>query len=61
MSLFQLQYIIERNCKVTQIGGNLDTKGYGIAMHDPNYKSLIDSAILKLQEDGQLHKMRVKW
>lgn len=27
-----LEYIIERNCNVTQIGGLLDSKGYGIAM-----------------------------
>ena len=61
MESSSIQYIIERNCLITQIGGNLDTKGYGIAMSNPIYKSLLDSAILKLQEDGQLHKMRVKW
>lgn len=27
-----LEYIIERHCELTQIGGLLDTKGYGIAM-----------------------------
>ena len=26
MESSSIQYIIERNCKVTQIGGNLDTK-----------------------------------
>lgn len=27
-----LEYITERHCELTQIGGLLDTKGYGIAM-----------------------------
>lgn len=27
-----IEYIIERNCETTQVGGELDAKGYGIAM-----------------------------
>lgn len=27
-----IEYIINRNCNLTQIGGLLDSKGYGIAM-----------------------------
>lgn len=27
-----IEYIIEKNCNLTQVGGQLDTKGYGIAM-----------------------------
>ena len=27
-----VEYTIERNCKLTQIGGLLDSKGYGIAL-----------------------------
>ena len=27
MESASIQYIIERNCKLTQIGGNLDNKG----------------------------------
>lgn len=27
-----IEYIVERNCNLTQIGGLLDTKGYGIAL-----------------------------
>lgn len=27
-----IEYLSERNCEVTQIGGPLDDKGYGIAM-----------------------------
>lgn len=32
-----LEYIIERNCNLTQIGGLLDSKGYGIAMPTSKY------------------------
>ncbi|XP_059097644.1 glutamate receptor ionotropic, kainate 2-like isoform X2 [Tigriopus californicus] len=62
MESASIQYIIERNCKLTQIGGNLDNKGYGIPMkHGSPYKSLIDSAILELQEGGVLHNLKTKW
>jgi len=62
MESSSIQYIIERNCLVTQIGGNLDNKGYGIAMAlGTPYKPLIDSAILNLLEGGVLHKLRIKW
>lgn len=32
MESSSIEYVIERNCDVTQIGGQLDDKGYGIAM-----------------------------
>lgn len=32
MESSSIEYIIERNCDVTQVGGLLDEKGYGIAM-----------------------------
>ena len=62
MESSSIEYIVERNCKVTQIGGTLDNKGYGIAIA-PNtpYKPFIDSAILKVKEDGMLHKLKTKW
>ena len=31
-----IQYQIERNCELTQIGGLLDSKGYGIAFTPGN-------------------------
>lgn len=27
-----IEYVVERNCELTQVGGMLDSKGYGIAM-----------------------------
>lgn len=32
MESSSIEYIIERHCQVTQVGGELDAKGYGIAM-----------------------------
>lgn len=32
MESSSIEFVIERNCIVTQIGGLLDDKGYGIAM-----------------------------
>lgn len=37
MESLSLEYIIERNCNLTQIGGLLDSKGYGIAMAVSKY------------------------
>ena len=28
----QLEYVVERNCDLQQVGGLLDTKSYGIAL-----------------------------
>src|SRR5699024_2311407 len=37
MESASIEYIIERNCNLTQIGGLLDTKGYGIATRKSEY------------------------
>lgn len=37
MESSSIEYIIERNCDVTQVGGLLDDKGYGIAMRKGKY------------------------
>jgi len=57
-----VEYIVERQCDLTQIGGLLDSKGYGIAL-PPNspYRTPISSAILQLQEGGKLHMLKEKW
>lgn len=46
MESTSIEYIIERNCNLTQIGGLLDSKGYGIAM--PVSKFLFFSKLTKL-------------
>lgn len=39
MESVSIEYIVERNCNVTQIGGLLDSKGYGIAMPVSKFSS----------------------
>ncbi|GBP84886.1 Glutamate receptor ionotropic, kainate 2 [Eumeta japonica] len=57
-----IEYVVERNCDLTQVGGMLDSKGYGIAM-PPNspYRTAISGTVLKLQEEGKLHILKTKW
>lgn len=57
-----IEYIVERNCNLTQIGSNLDSKGYGIATRkDSIYRTPLSQAILKLQESGVLQTLKDKW
>ncbi|XP_074099238.1 kainate-type ionotropic glutamate receptor subunit 1D isoform X7 [Cotesia typhae] len=62
MESTSIEYVIERNCELTRVGTELDSKGYGIAM-PPNspYRTAISSAILKLQEEGKLHTLKTRW
>ena len=56
-----IEYVVERECDTTQIGGLLDSKGYGIALPPGSpYRMPISSAILKLQEAGRLHVIKKK-
>ncbi|KAM6972997.1 glutamate receptor ionotropic, kainate 4 [Aplochiton taeniatus] len=56
------EYYRQRNCNLTQIGGLLDTKGYGIGMAPGTvYRDEFDLAILKLQEDNRLEILKRKW
>ncbi|GIY46872.1 glutamate receptor ionotropic, kainate 2 [Caerostris extrusa] len=57
-----IEFIVERNCELTQVGGLLDSKGYGIATpHGSPYRTHMSSAILKLQENGKLHVLKDLW
>ncbi|CAG9826300.1 unnamed protein product [Diabrotica balteata] len=62
MESTSIEYVIERNCELTQVGGMLDSKGYGIAT-PPNspFRTPISGAILKLQEEGKLHILKTRW
>lgn len=41
MESTSVEYVIERNCKLTQIGGLLDSKGYGIALPPSEQKFIV--------------------
>lgn len=47
-----IEYVIERNCELTQVGGMLDSKGYGIAMPPSefflNYIFFLDYKLIKI-------------
>ena len=62
MESASIEYIVERNCNLTQIGGLLDSKGYGIATRkDSPYRTPLSQAILQLQESGVLHTLKDRW
>ena len=62
MESASIEYIIERNCNLTQIGSLLDSKGYGIATKkDSIYRTPLSQAILQLQESGVLHTLKDRW
>ncbi|XP_067365556.1 glutamate receptor ionotropic, kainate 5 isoform X2 [Channa argus] len=50
------------NCNLTQIGGLLDTKGYGIGMPlGSPFRDEITLAILQLQENNRLEILKRRW
>lgn len=56
------EYHRRRNCNLTQIGGLLDTKGYGIGMPlGSPFRDEITLAILQLQENNRLEILKRKW
>ena len=62
MESSSIEYIMERECSLTKVGGELDSKSYGIGMRKNfPYKDQINYAILKLQESGFMHKLKTKW
>ncbi|KAJ3609644.1 hypothetical protein NHX12_024160 [Muraenolepis orangiensis] len=56
------EYYRGLNCNLTQIGGLLDTKGYGIGMTlGSPYRDEITLAVLQLQETNRLEILKRKW
>ncbi|KAG6450858.1 hypothetical protein O3G_MSEX006790 [Manduca sexta] len=57
-----IEYYTQRDCDLKMVGSKLDSKEYGIAM-PKNYphKTLIDHAILSLQQLGTLSRLKKKW
>lgn len=57
-----IEYTVERNCDLNQVGSLLDQKGYGIAtQQDSPYRAVLSEAVLTLQEKGVLHKLKDRW
>ncbi|XP_034827944.1 glutamate receptor ionotropic, kainate 2-like [Maniola hyperantus] len=57
-----IEYQLERNCGLMQVGGLLDSKGFGIAMpFSSSYRTAVDNAVLKLAESGKLVELKNRW
>lgn len=62
MESASIEYKKERECNLTNIGGLLDNKGYGIATRNGSqYRTILSNGILKLQEAGVLLQLRDRW
>lgn len=62
MESTSIEYIVERQCSLAQVGGLLDEKGYGIAMRKGSkYRTMLSTAVLKLQENGKLTTLKIRW
>ncbi|KAI1707457.1 ligand-gated ion channel domain-containing protein [Ditylenchus destructor] len=62
MESSMLEYAIERDCELIQIGGLLDQKGYafGLPKGSP-FRKPISTTILRLQEKTVLTELKEKW
>ncbi|XP_076466834.1 glutamate receptor ionotropic, kainate 2-like [Babylonia areolata] len=57
-----VEYAVARDCDLTNIGGNLDSKGYGIATPtDSVYREILTTEILRLTEIQKIHEWKTKW
>ncbi|CAH2217451.1 jg24006, partial [Pararge aegeria aegeria] len=62
MESTMLDHRVQRDCNLTQIGGLLDSKGYGIATWKGSpWRDRISLAILELQEKGVIQILYDKW
>jgi len=57
-----LKYHMSKDCQLTQVGGLLSHKGYGIVLPQGSpYREELNIALLHLQEDGTTHSLIHKW
>ncbi|CAG9133251.1 unnamed protein product [Plutella xylostella] len=57
-----IEYKLKRNCELKKVGGELDSKDYGIAMPaNSPFRSQINGAILRLKELTRLDEIKNHW
>ena len=57
-----LEYEVQQNCNLTQVGGVLGSKGYGIALRKRSkWTDRISRQILDMAERGIIEMMKTKW
>jgi len=56
------EYITNRVCDLRIVGGNLDSRSYGIVLQKGSpYRKDLNVALLTLMEEGTLSKLKFKW
>ncbi|XP_063826734.1 glutamate receptor ionotropic, kainate 2-like [Ostrinia nubilalis] len=62
MESTSIEYKLKRNCDLTKVGGELDSKDYGIAMPaNSPFRSHINRAILRLKELTLIDEIKTRW
>ncbi|CAF2522856.1 unnamed protein product [Rotaria sp. Silwood2] len=62
MESTSIEYAVQHECNLTQIGGLLDNKGYGIGLPEGSpHRERFSEIILNLQEKGIIQKSYNKW
>ncbi|XP_049799214.1 glutamate receptor ionotropic, kainate 2-like [Schistocerca nitens] len=62
MESTSIEYQTALNCDLRKVGGQLDSKGYGIALpRDSPYRTAVSGAVLQLQERGNLSALKNRW
>jgi hypothetical protein len=62
MESTSLEYEVQQNCNLTQIGGVLGSKGYGIALQKKSeWTDRISRQILLYQKKGIIEMKKTKW
>ncbi|KAL1438641.1 hypothetical protein MTO96_047889 [Rhipicephalus appendiculatus] len=62
MEAATIEYLTDRDCQLAQIGGPLDSKGYGFALPRASpYTAHLSEAILRLQETGVIARLKKQW
>lgn len=62
MESTSIDYMVQRDCELTQIGGLLDHKGYGIALRKRSpFRAPLSKSIVELNEGGELQDLKNRW
>ncbi|XP_050427758.1 glutamate receptor ionotropic, kainate 2-like [Adelges cooleyi] len=62
MESSSIEYEVQRNCDLTEVGSWLDNKAYGIAMpFNAPHRTAFSMAVLRLSESGKLMELKDKW
>merc|ERR1712066_1166647 len=56
------EYATAQNCGLTTVGGNINTRNYGIVTQKGSpYRKVLNIALLELMDEGLIKKLKQKW